>query len=556
VAIVDWDQDGDLDLWISNRTGPRLSFLKNQSPPGNHFLAVRLIGVSCNRDAIGARLELFMRDASPHRSIRTLRAGEGYLSQSSKWIHFGLGDENEIDRLTVRWPGGAVEEFRGLVGDRWYEIAQGSGAPRVWTPPQRSVRLTASEPGQAPKPGFVRVVPHARLPLPRLDSIGFNGEAASITPSPRGPMLLALWATWCSPCLKELSELGENRERLRAAGLEVLPLSVDDLDADWVSRKSKVEPVLTGLKVPWRGGLATTTLVERMNAVQRTLLSKKTPLPVPSAFLIDPEGRLAVVYRGRVPLPVLLEDAGACTRGGKDARDAAVPFPGRWFVNAFGADLLAVPRELLEISQSEEALDYLIRHVAADRPSFQAAQEVSAALTIGALAQTYLDVGVRLAREGHGEQAVNAFQRAVSFDPALWAAQVALAEALKLGGNTAGALAQYRRMLELRPGDPGAANNTAWILATRPEATVDDAQEAVRHALRLCEATRYQLPSALDTLAASYAAAGRFAEAVTTAENAIELASAAGQNELAARIRGRLRLYQVKRPYREGPGAR
>jgi Flp pilus assembly protein TadD/peroxiredoxin len=561
VGTVDWDQDGDLDLWISNRTGPRLSFLRNDFQPGNHFLAVRLIGVSCNRDAIGARVELVTRDAASHRSIRTLRAGEGYLSQSSKWLHFGLGSAPEegqgaIDRLVVRWPGGDVEEFRGLIGDHWYELVQKSGASRLWTPPRRSVRLTASEPGQAPRPGFVRVVPHARLPLPRLDSIDFNGAAASMIPAPRGPVLLTLWATWCSPCLKELNELGENWERLRAAGVEILPMSVDDLDAAWVSRKAKVEPVLTGLKVPWRGGLATTAMVERMNAVQRTLLSKKTPLPVPSAFLIDAEGKLAAVYKGKVPLARLLEDVGDCIRGGKEARDAALPFPGRWFVNPFGADLLAIPRGLLEISHTVEALDYLTRHVASDRESYQAAKGVSAALTTGTLAETYLDVGVRLAKEGHGEQAVSAFQKAVSLNPGLWAAQVGLAEALQRQGNAAGALAQYRRMLELRPGEAAAANNLAWILATRPEATMDDAQEAVQHALRLCEATRYQLPSAVDTLAATYAAAGRFVEAVATAEKAIDLASAAGQQELAAKIRGRLRLYQGKRPYREGPGAK
>src|SRR4029453_13693869 len=350
VGVVDWDQDGDLDLWISNRTGPRLTFLKNQSPRADHFLAVRLVGGSCNRDAIGARVELVTRDGSPVRSLRTLRAGQGYLSQSSKWIHFGLGSETAIDGVVVRWPGGGVEEFRGLGADRWYELVEKSGAPREGTPSRRSVRLDASTPGQTPKPGFARVVPPARLPLPRLDAVDFSGAAVSIPGAPRGPVLLTLWATSCAPCLKELKELGDNRDRVRPAGVEIFPLSVDDLDADWAARKAKVEPVLSRWSIPWGGALATTSLVERLDAVQRTLLSKKTPIPVPSAFLIDSEGKLAAVYRGQVPLARLLEDFGDCVRGGKDSRDAAVPFPGRWFVNSFGADLLAIPRELLEIS--------------------------------------------------------------------------------------------------------------------------------------------------------------------------------------------------------------
>src|SRR4029453_8005802 len=250
-------------------------------------------------------------------------------------------------------------------------------------------------------------------------------------------------------------------------------------------------PVLSRWSIPWRGALATTSLVERLDAVQRTLLSKKTPIPVPSAFLIDSEGKLAAVYRGQVPLARLLEDFGDCVRGGKDSRDAAVPFPGRWFVNSFGADLLAIPRELLEIPHTGEALDYLTRHVASDRASFQSVQGASAALTPASLAEMYLDVGVKLAKEDRGEPAVSAFEKAVALNPDLWAAQVALAEALRRQGNTTGALAQYRRMAALRPADAAAANNLAWVLATRPESTPEEAQEAVQRAQRLCEATRY-----------------------------------------------------------------
>lgn len=54
VAVVDWDLDGALDVWVSNRNGPRVRFLKNAGLAENRYLAVRLIGVTCNRDAIGA----------------------------------------------------------------------------------------------------------------------------------------------------------------------------------------------------------------------------------------------------------------------------------------------------------------------------------------------------------------------------------------------------------------------------------------------------------------------------------------------------------------------
>jgi len=103
-ATVDWDLDGDLDIWISNRTGPRLRFMHNRLGTGSHFLALRLEGVKCNRDAIGARVEVFGAGESGSRLVRALRAGEGYLAQSSKWLHFGLGDQSAIERIVVHWP--------------------------------------------------------------------------------------------------------------------------------------------------------------------------------------------------------------------------------------------------------------------------------------------------------------------------------------------------------------------------------------------------------------------------------------------------------------------
>ncbi len=59
-AQVDWDQDGDLDLWVSNRNGPQVRFLRNEVPTNHHYLSVRLRGVTCNRDAIGARVQLVL----------------------------------------------------------------------------------------------------------------------------------------------------------------------------------------------------------------------------------------------------------------------------------------------------------------------------------------------------------------------------------------------------------------------------------------------------------------------------------------------------------------
>ena len=127
VAIVDWDFDRFLDLWVTNRTAPRVRLLRNATKGSHHFLAFRLLGMSSNRDAIGARLELFLDGDSKKRLIKTLRAGDGFLAQSSKWVHFGLGDTTRIDRLVVHWPGKGAETFKGLEVDSRYKLVQGGG---------------------------------------------------------------------------------------------------------------------------------------------------------------------------------------------------------------------------------------------------------------------------------------------------------------------------------------------------------------------------------------------------------------------------------------------
>ena len=69
VSIVDWDQDGDLDVWIVNRNGPQVRFLRNDIPAEHHFVALQLEGRSCNRDAIGARVEVVVRHGDQVQNV-------------------------------------------------------------------------------------------------------------------------------------------------------------------------------------------------------------------------------------------------------------------------------------------------------------------------------------------------------------------------------------------------------------------------------------------------------------------------------------------------------
>jgi len=112
-------------------------------------------------------------------------------------------------------------------------------------------------------------------------------------------------------------------------------------------------------------------------------------------------------------------------------------------------------------------------------------------------------------------------------------------------------VAQYREALRLNPNLAGALNNLAWILATSSKAEFRDGMRAVQLAERACELTHYGQPLFIGTLAAAYAEAGRFPEAVTTAEKAAQLATNAGLKKVAEKNRQLLELYRAGKPYHE-----
>jgi tetratricopeptide (TPR) repeat protein len=118
-------------------------------------------------------------------------------------------------------------------------------------------------------------------------------------------------------------------------------------------------------------------------------------------------------------------------------------------------------------------------------------------------------------------------------------------------GHGAEAINQYRLALASVPDLVPALNNLAWVLATDPGTTNRNGGEAVQLAQHACALTDYQIPVLMGTLAAAYAEAGRFKEAIETAQKARDLARGAGQPDVAEKNRQLLELYQSGRAYRQ-----
>lgn len=123
VALVDYDNDGDLDVLINVNNGPA-RLLRNDSDRSNHVLRVRTVGTASNRDGIGARVEV---TAGGRRLWQIVKTGSSYASQSELPVTFGLGSASTVDAVRVTWPNGRVDTLGPQRANQVLAIVEGTG---------------------------------------------------------------------------------------------------------------------------------------------------------------------------------------------------------------------------------------------------------------------------------------------------------------------------------------------------------------------------------------------------------------------------------------------
>ena len=122
-AFGDLNNDGLIDAVIVN-LGESPTVLLNTSENRNQSVTFKLKQTKGNRDAIGVRLAL---RTSKHSYIQEVQAGASYLSQNDLRLHFGLGAQEKIEGVQVRWSGGETENIIGATTNRMITITQGKG---------------------------------------------------------------------------------------------------------------------------------------------------------------------------------------------------------------------------------------------------------------------------------------------------------------------------------------------------------------------------------------------------------------------------------------------
>jgi len=165
-------------------------------------------------------------------------------------------------------------------------------------------------------------------------------------------------------------------------------------------------------------------------------------------------------------------------------------------------------------------------------------------------------LGLALLNAGRPDESVTYLRKALEINPNFADAHYNLGNTFLQMGRANEAIAQYYQTLEINPHDIEALNNTAWILATWPDAAVRDGTRAVELAERADSFTHGESPVISATLAASYAEAGRAADAVKSAERALRLATALGNAARVESIRAQIALYQSGAAFRDRRYAR
>jgi len=180
----------------------------------------------------------------------------------------------------------------------------------------------------------------------------------------------------------------------------------------------------------------------------------------------------------------------------------------------------------------------------------QAIAEYQKALQINpGYAEACFNLGNALLKTGNVDEAIAHFQKTLQINPENAEAHNNLGSALLQKSKVDEAITHYQKALQIRPDYAEAQNNLAWVLATCPQASLRNGNEAVELARQANQLTGNENPAVLCTLAAAYAEAGRFPEAVETAQRALQLAGSQSDTALADALRSQTKLYQAGLPF-------
>ena len=286
-AFADLDNDGDLDVVVVPVQNEGRFLYRNNVGQRNGFVRVSLVGTQSARDAFGTVVRL----RTPLGTQTKIKSGgSGFVSAGDPRLVFGLGDrsgQHENYELTVTWPSGLMETYPDVRAGQSLRLVEGAGTVERVSERLRSL----PDPEPASEQLFHSLAFRKGDVLPELSLAGLSSSSSSSFSGTLGSLLkpgrktvVNFWATWCVPCSVEMPELSRLQDKLAAAGVDLIGVSLDFRQWD----------------------AALFYLEERSIRYKNVLLDEKDiekiysspQLTVPLTLLVDEEGRVLEAHSG------------------------------------------------------------------------------------------------------------------------------------------------------------------------------------------------------------------------------------------------------------------
>jgi len=546
-ALADLDHDGRLEIALKNRTAPQLRILRNDSSELGRSIAFRLEGTKGNRDAIGAAVTL---EVAGLRQTKQLQAGSGFLSQHSKELFFGIGKEEGRIHANIRWPSGLTQSFANLPGNHRIEIREGETefqSKPFEKPPNAYLRQIPAIPAKLlPESAETWLI--RPLQAPDFSLRDLEGSIHELSRMRGQVVLLQFWGIRATGSINQLRRLEKQKSGLDRAKVRVLCLRLDEPQGD-----AATHALVAREKLSISILLASEEVTGIYNIFYRYLFDRHRDMGIPTAFLVNKEGRVVKVYQGEFEGARVLEDVRALSQSPTDFARLALPFAGTAYLTDFQRNDFTFGVAFFQRGYLEAATASFQQVIAvkADNPEAHynlgtlyltkgdlpnARKSLETAVKLKpAYPEGWNNLGMTSAQQGREAEAIEEFQKSLELRPAYVTALLNYGNLLRRKGDFREAEQLFSRALQEKPGDAD-ANYSLGMLYARE----NDLPHASEFLAKAVEA-RPDYPDALNNLGVLLVRQDKYDEAQDKFETCIRVAPQYDQAYL-----NLARLYMVK----------
>jgi tetratricopeptide (TPR) repeat protein/peroxiredoxin len=541
-ALADFDHDGRLEVVLKNRNAPQLRLLKNVMTDLGSSIAFRLAGSSSNRDAIGAAVTVTTPTGNQTKFVQ---AGSGFLSQHSKEVHFGLGEQQSPVHASIRWPNGVAQALDQLPANHRILVLEGIAEFRA--EPFLASKVTGAGPAKNRSPEELPAACATWLitpvAAPDFSLTDLAGQARTLSTLRGRNVLLSFVSTDSQTWRDDLKTTDHAARLCSKLALEALAINFSDTQEpdrviDSLRQLHLAIPILRG----------TNEVAGVYTILYRYLFDRHRDMALPISFLIDEQSNIVRVFQGPFNPNEIERDCRQIPRTPTERLAKALPFPGvtdsfdfarnylsfgsAYFQRGYFEHAEASFQHALRENPNSAEAEYGIGSVYLKQSKLPEARESfmrATKMTAGypdTLPDAWNNLGLISARAGEVQEAIGYFQKALALSPDHMVALVNLGNAYRQQRRWEDARTIFERATAVGPEDPEANYGLAMVYAQLNETS--HAYEYLQKALAL----RPGYPEALNNLGILYLRTNQRDQAVASFEECIRIAPEFSQSYL------------------------